>query len=251
MKVQTLERTPERPQEMRHAAPSSIANVGPLERLLAGLTGGVLLGLGVTRRGPAAFGLSLGGGGLIVRALSGYCPAYNALGVDHAHEHSPAMAVPAQHGFKFEGEVKVHKPPEEVYAFWRQLENLPQLFEHLDQVAPIDGRYSRWRAKGPLGIEIEWEAEVFNDKPYELIAWRSLDGSELDTAGSVHFERAFGASGTLVRLSLKYNPPGGKIGAKIGQWLGKDLEAETAAGLQKLKHLLETSDAGKTTTQQA
>jgi uncharacterized membrane protein len=244
MKVQTIESTPARPEEIRRAAPASIANVGPLERLLTGLAGGVLLGLASDRKVPAALGFSLAGGGLIARALSGYCPAYQALGIDNAHEHMPAMAVPAQHGFKFDGEVKVHKPPDEVYQFWRKLENLPQLFEHLDQVAAIDERYSRWRAKGPLGTEVEWEAEVFSDKPYEMIAWRSMEGSELDTAGSVHFDRAFGDTGTIVRLSLKYNPPGGKVGAKIAQLLGEDFEAETAAGLQKLKQILESKQVG-------
>src|SRR5262245_60861734 len=118
MRVQTLKKTRKRPAAMRRAARKSIANVGPLERVLAGLAGGMLLGLAASRRGPAALTMSLGGGGLVVRALSGYCPAYQTLGIDNAHEHAPAMAVPAQHGFKFEGDVKVHKPPEQVYQFW-------------------------------------------------------------------------------------------------------------------------------------
>jgi len=246
MKVQSFENAPMRPEEIRQAAFASIANVGPWERVLAGLAGGALLGLGVNRKAPGALACSLAGGSLILRAVSGYCPAYQALGVDRSHDHTPAMAVPAQHGFKFDGEVKVHREPEEVYKFWRQLENLPQVFEHLDQVAQVDERYSRWRAKGPLGVEVEWEAEIFNEKPYEMFAWRSLKGSELDTAGSVHFRRAVAKTGTIVRLSLKYNPPGGKLGAKIAELFGEDFEAETAAGLQKLKQILEAHEKSAT-----
>jgi len=149
------------------------------------------------------------------------------------------MAIAAQHGFKFEGDVKVHCELEEVYKFWRQLENIPQLFEHLDQVVQVDERRSRWRAKGPLGVDVEWDAEVFNEKPYDMFAWRSLPGSELDTAGSVHFRRAVAKTGTIVRLSLKYNPPGGKLGAKIAELFGEEFEAETAAGLQKLKQFMD------------
>jgi len=243
MKVQTSQTAPIRAEALHYAAPSQIANVGPIERLLTGLTGGVLLGLASKAKGPSTLGLSVAGGGLIFRALTGYCPGYQAMGVDHAHEHSEAVAIPAHHGFKFEGEVKIHRTPDDVYRFWRQLENLPQAFEHLKRVEPIDNRRSKWIAKGPLKKHVEWEAEIINDKPYEMIAWRSVKGSQLDTAGSVHFEKAFGDSGTIVRLSLKYDPPLGALGAKIAEWLGEDFEAEAAAGLRKVKQLLESAPA--------
>ncbi len=239
MKVQSLEDAPTRPTKMRQAASAPIANVGLWERVLSALAGGALLGFGVNRKAPVTLVCSLAGGSLAVRALSGFCPVYQALGIDHSHDHPPAVAVPAQHGFKFEGDVKIHSELEEVYKFWRQLENLPQLFEHLDQVVQVDERYSRWCARGPLGVEVEWEAEIFNEKPNEMFAWRSLEGSELDTAGSVHFQRAVAKTGTIVRLSLKYSPPGGKLGAKIAELFGEDFEGEAARGLQKLKQILE------------
>jgi uncharacterized membrane protein len=231
---------------MRRAAPSEIANVGPLERLLTGLTGGVLLGLASTSKNnkSSMLGLSVAGGGLIFRALSGYCPGYQAMGVDHAHEHSAAVAISAQHGYKFEGEVKIHRAPDEIYAFWRELENLPQVFEHIQRVEMSDNRHSKWTARGPLGKEFSWEAEIFSDKPYELIAWRSVKGSHFKTAGSIHFDPGVANTGTIVRLSLKYDPPGGKVGAAIGELLGEDFEGEMNAGLKKLKELMETKTAG-------
>ena len=131
--------------------------------------------------------IAAGGGALIYRGLSGHCSAYGALGINTAGKHGPLTSVPAGGGSKVEKSVRINRPAQDLYLFWRNFENLPNFMSHLASVKRIDGRRSRWFAKGPLGIPVEWEAEVHTARPNELISWRSLPGSEVSTAGSVHF----------------------------------------------------------------
>ena len=76
----------------------------------------------------------------------------------------------------------------DVYAFWRTLDNLPRVMEHLESVTVLDGRRSRWVAAAPLGTTVEWDAEIINEVPDKVIGWRSVPGSTVATAGSVNFE---------------------------------------------------------------
>ena len=110
----------------------------------------------------------------------------------------------------------IQREAEELYDAWRHFKGLPDFMSHLQSVEEIDERRSRWTAEGPLGTTITWEAEIINERPGELIAWRSVEGSAVDTAGSVRFEPS-GEAATQVIVNLKYNPPAGKAG---GSWLG-------------------------------
>jgi len=195
-------------------------------------------GLATPNRAPhvALAGL---GGAMLYRAISGFCPIYHFLGLadrDHA-----AIGVAAGQGAKCAETVEVDGPPSEVFAFWRQLSNLPMLFSHLESVVESEGRRSHWTAIGPLNRRVEWDAEIINERPNELIAWRSIPGSSLDTAGSVRFEPRDGG-GTTVELSLKYDPPGGKLGISIAKLLGEGLSEQLVEGLHKLQWVL---SAGK------
>jgi uncharacterized membrane protein len=98
---------------------------------------------------------------------------------------------------------------EKIYRFWRDFRNLPLIMPNLESVTVQSEAWSHWVVKGPMGTRIEWDAEIINDKPHELIAWRTV-GSHIEHAGSVHFE-ARPDGGTLVRVSLQYHPPGGEL----------------------------------------
>ena len=84
--------------------------------------------------------------------------------------------------------VTINQPIEMLYRFWRNLENLPQFMRHLDSVEKVTDTISHWRAKGPAGTVLEWNAEIFNEIPNKLIAWRSLEGADVVSAGSVNFD---------------------------------------------------------------
>jgi uncharacterized membrane protein len=213
-------------------------NVGDMERILSAAAGAGLAGLGLARGRWDGLLLGAIGASLIWRGYTGRCQCYAALGINTA-EHNPATGVPAQQGVKIEKTIKINRPPEELYRFWRNLENLPQIMQHLKKVEPIDAQRSHWVAKGPFGKEVEWDAEIINERADDVIAWRSLPGGNIDTAGSVHFNRT-ADGGTDLTLSMKYNPPAGKIGAKLADWLGDGLEKKLDEDLNQFKTTMES-----------
>jgi uncharacterized membrane protein len=147
--------------------------------------------------------------------------------------------------------VTINRPPEELYRFWRNLENLPRFMRHIQSVRVIDEKHSHWVAKGPAGKTVEWDAEIINDIENRLIGWRSIPGSDVDSGGSVRFEPALGNRGTEVRISLQYNPPGGSVGAAIAKLLGQDPKKHILEDLRRFKHLMETGEIPTTEGQPA
>lgn len=147
--------------------------------------------------------------------------------------------------------ITINRPVEEVFSFWRNFENLPRFMNHLESVTVLNDHRSRWVAKGPGGTEVSWEAEIIEEKPNELIAWESLEGSAVENAGSVRFERATGGRGTVVRVKLQYRPPGGAIGATVAKLLGEAPEKQIPQDLLRVKQLLETGEIAQTEGQPA
>ena len=146
--------------------------------------------------------------------------------------------------------VTVGKPVAEVYAFWRDFENLPHFMRHLESVTVIDERRSHWVAKAPAGKSVEWEAEMTEDRKNELIAWRSVEGSQIYNAGTVRFQPAPGGRGTEVRVELEYDPPFGKLGAKVASLFREEPGQQVMDDLRHFKQVMEIgeivfSDASK------
>jgi uncharacterized membrane protein len=214
-------------------------NVGNMERVLSVAAGLGLAASGLKRGRVSGLLMTAMGAGLAWRGLSGRCQCYAALGINTA-EHSPHTAVPAGQGFKLERRIVVNRSPEELYEFWRRLENLPQVMRHLKYVEANDDQRSHWKAEGAFGTDVEWDAEIINDRQNELIAWRSLPGGDVETAGSVRFRPRHQGTVTEVTLSMKYNPPAGKIGAQIASLFGEGLEEKLDEDLDRFKEVMET-----------
>lgn len=144
----------------------------------------------------------------------------------------------------------INRAPEELYQYWHDFENLPNIMKHLERVRTTGERRSHWVAKAPAGTTVEWDAEVYNEKENELIAWRTLEGSQVSSAGSVRFESE-PHGGTVVRVALKYDPPGGKLGSLVAWLFGENPEQQIEEDLGRFKQLMETgnasSNAGQTT----
>jgi uncharacterized membrane protein len=138
--------------------------------------------------------------------------------------------------------ITIKRAPEEVYRFWHDFQNLPRFMRHLESVQVIDERRSHWKARGPAGKTVEWDAEIVDDRPNELIAWRSLEGADVSNSGSVRFVKAPGGRGTEVHVQLNYNPPGGAIGAKLAKLLGHEPGQQVGIDLLHLKQLMETGE---------
>lgn len=218
-------------------------NVGDLERWASLAGGGALAIYGLTRGGLCGLALAGIGGALVHRGATGHCYLYQALGFRSAGQHSPQASIAAGHGVKVEETITVMRSPQELYAFWRDVENLPRIMSHLESVTSIDDRRSHWVAKGPLGVPMEWDAEIITERDNELIGWRSLKGSTVDTAGSVHFTRLPGNAGTQVRVVLKYDPPTGQAGAAIARLFGQAPEQQIREDLRRFKQMMEAGTA--------
>ena len=136
----------------------------------------------------------------------------------------------------------VNKSPEECYAFWRDFKNLPQFMRHLESVEIIDERRSHWKAKAPAGASVEWDAETIDDRPNELISWRSTEDADVYNAGTVRFERAPGGRGTEVRVDLEYKPPLGKLGSKVAMLFREEPGQQVMDDLRHFKQVMETGE---------
>lgn len=219
-------------------------NVGAIERWISLGMGG-LLALGALRvRGIAGILAGAGSAVLIYRGVTGYCPAYGALGIDTAERkgsyYNPAASVPYGTGVRVEQSITVARPAQELYDFWRRLDTLPQFMEHVEEVTMLTDRRSRWRVRAPVGSRVTWEAEIINDVPGQLIGWRSLPGSAVHHAGSVHFDRRDGL--TEVRVVLEYAPPARYIGASMARILGDDPQRAVTEDLRRFKAIVERGE---------
>lgn len=243
-----IQQQPQQRKQNGHGISAPHINVDNAERWFSVLGGGALALYGLARRDLGGLALALGGGLLIQRGWSGHCMMYEALGFDTAHPHpGPATSVRASHGYKLEKSVTINASPEKLFSYWRNLENLPRFMKHIKSVRNTGGNRSHWEVEGPLGKIVEWDAEIINEKPNEMIAWRSLEGAEVDNAGSVHFTRAPGGRGTEVHVTLKYEPPMGKVGATVAWLFGRSPEQEIQGDLGRFKQIME---AGETATVQ-
>jgi uncharacterized membrane protein len=232
-----------------------LPNVAKGERFASVLGGAALAAYGARRRGLPGALLALVGGALVRRGVTGHCDVYQALGVSTANpgeaiglerQHGDAAVLDAAKAIKVERTVTVGRPADELYRFWRSFENLPRVMDHLESVTVLDDRRSHWKAKAPAGTTVEWDAEIHNEVPNELIAWRSVNEASVPNAGSVHFRPAPGGRGTEVKVVLEYQPPAGKVGALVARLFGEEPDVQVREDLRRFKMMMETGEAATT-----
>jgi uncharacterized membrane protein len=248
------------------AAPQAMANVMGLSRnhrLLLRIFGlrEIACGIGIlTHRPPFWMRLRVGGDAVDLAFLA---LAFTADNPNRARLGAVTAAVAAvtaldvlcsqelnlrtagDHDIHVEKSVMINRSREELYKFWRDFEQLPRFMNHLENVRVTGDTRSHWVAKAPAGRTVEWDAEITEDRPSELIAWRSLRNADVENRGSVRFEPATGGRGTVVRVTLDYNPPAGGLGAVIAKLFGEEPAQQVQEDLRRLKQLLE---AGETPT---
>jgi uncharacterized membrane protein len=228
--------------DREHPEPAQRVNVGDIERWASLLGGGALALFGLSRGSLGGLGLAALGGVLAYRGATGHCNVYGALGLSTAERRGPVTSIPAGQGIKVEKSVTIDRPREELFRFWRNLENLPHVMSHLESVRVTGPNRSHWVARGPLGKRFEWDAEIHTERANELISWRSLPGSEVDTAGSVHFTPAPGGRGTEVKVVLKFDPPAGKAGAAVAGLFFQSPGDQIKDDLRRLKQTMEAGE---------
>ena len=138
--------------------------------------------------------------------------------------------------------ITLNRSPEAVYEFWRHFENLPRFMYHLEAVHALGGGRSHWVAKAPAGQQVEWDAEIVEERPNQLIVWRSLPGSDVRHEGAVRFRPAPADRGTEVEVQLEYDAPGGSAGAFIAGLFGEEPTQQIRDDLRRFKQVMETGE---------
>ncbi len=229
-----------------------------LGKLAAG-AGLILLG-GMGRSSIVKLGFTLGGAALLFTTLTGRkvqplkkstspsrSPVRKARGVMRedqtlAHQRTRGGGVADQEGVKLVRSITVDRPREDVYRFWKDLQNLPHFMDHVESIHQIDDRHSHWIVRTPGGAATaEWYMEIINDHPDEMIAWQSMPGADLPNAGSVRFASG-PEGGTIVRVTLEYLQPTMAMGVAAAAILGDQPDQQLTEDLGRMKVLLEAPE---------
>jgi len=222
---------------------SSLINVGPAERYLSVGAGALLLTIGLRRGGLGGLLTAALGGVLTYRGATGYCPINSAIGRDTSGEKTETDVV------EISKSVTINKPREEVYRFWRQLENLPLFMQHLESVTQTDNLRSHWVAKVSTGNAltralpaVEWDAEIVEEEENSRLVWRSVPGATVDNSGEVWFMDAPGQQGTQVHAIIKYRAPEGIVGEAVAKLLNPAFGLMIQEDIRRFKRLLEAGE---------
>lgn len=212
-------------------------NVGSAERGLSVAGGLALLAYILRRRPRLGLPLSFDAGYLLYRGLTGHCVVYHRLGINRTGEDP-------QRGIQVIRSITVNRPRDQLFRIWRNSENLPRFMKHLKSVKldPADSGRSHWVAFGPLDREIEWDSEIIEERENEYLSWSSLPGSLVQSRGSVHFDDAPGGRGTILTVSMEYQPPAGSAGAAFAKLLGREPDLQIREDLRRFKQMIETGE---------
>jgi uncharacterized membrane protein len=143
---------------------------------------------------------------------------------------------------RLEKSVTINRSPDECYRFWHDFESFPRFMTHVESVQLTGENRMHWKVTGPAGTTVEWDAELIADEPGRYVAWRSLEGAQVDNAGTVRFEPAPGGRGTIVRVMMSYSPPGGAAGALVAKMFGEEPSQQIDDDLRRFKWLIETGE---------
>lgn len=200
-------------------------------RVAAFAGAGALLGAAVRKRSPTAFAAAaLGALPLVYRGTTGRWPLPQKLTA------APVIV---------KTRLVVWRPAPQVYEAWRAFDRLPAILRHVDTVQVIDEQRSHWSVRAPGGKHVEWDAEITEDHPGEVLAWRSLEGSPVQQLGSLHFD-PWRDGGTLLRIDLRLLPPLGTAGTAVTALLQPLVEREIHEDLRRFKRSLEAGEVPTT-----
>ena len=219
--------------------PASRVNVGTAERAISLASGLAMIYYILSRRPDMKFSLpmSMDAGYLIYRGATGHCVIYEMMEIDRSEK--------GIKGIRARRSVTVNLPREKLYRIWRNFENLPRFMTHLQRVDVHDEdsrKRSHWVAKAPFGREIAWDAEVTEERENEYIVWRSLPGSTVQSEGNIQFKDAPGGRGSIVTVSMRYNPPAGSMGAAVAKLFGEEPGQQLNDDLRHFKQMMETGE---------
>ena len=211
-------------------------NVGITERVASLATGIGLLSYILVRRSKMSLPLGLEASYMLYRGATGHCVFYRMLEINRSEN--------GRGGIKVQQTVTINRPREQLFRIWRNMENLPRFMKHLKSVKvdQTDSGKSHWVTAGPFGRDIEWDAEIIEERENEYLAWSSLPGSIVESHGSVLFSDAPGERGTILQVSMEYQPLAGSLGAAFARLFGEEPGQQTRDDLRHFKQIMETGE---------
>lgn len=226
-------------------SPTGKENIDQGERIVSVLAGGWLLYKSVKKMSKHPFlGLHgvAAGGLMLYRGATGVCPVYKQIGKDTTDPEA----------INITEDITVNVPVDKVYAFWRELSNLPKFMKHLKSVEEHSSEVSVWKANTPGGlIDLIWNAQITREEAGQYIGWQSLEDSMIDNAGKVEFRETLTGTGTELHIEIDYFPPAGSVGRGITSLFNGAFERMIREDIQNFKSHVETEDfkryAGLTT----
>jgi uncharacterized membrane protein len=210
-----------------------------LERVAALTAATAVVTYGLSRRNLPGVCLAAAATPIAYRGLAGDWPR---VGNGKSSRALTRAALGGARGVHVRESVRLEKPIDEVYRFWRNLENLPRFMNYLEEVIDLGNGCSRWIAKGPAGTHVKWDAEVINEIENKLIGWQSLPGGDIATAGSVNFDTVRNGRSTQVSVHFQYAPPASRAGSLIATVFGREPSQTVREDLRRLKQLLEAGE---------
>ncbi len=216
---------------------ASQSTMADAERWGSLLTGGAMVLLGLRQRSLRGALMALAGGSLVYHGAKGEKGIADMVG----------EAANQDQSIRLEKTVTIlTKSPEELYRFWRNLENLPTFMKHLRSVTVLSLHRSHWVANAPLGNTVEWDAEIVTEQENHLLGWASVEGAQIENSGFVRFQPATGGRGTEVKVVMEYSPPAGVVGATLAKLFGEEPEQQVGDELRRFKMLMETGEIATT-----
>lgn len=217
-------------------------NLGLPERVISAVSGGTLLGLGLKRGSLVGAAMSVAGGDLLFRGLTGHSALYQLLGTRTTGHDGAKPSDEAHEEPEVTRSVTVRKSADELYQQWRDPAQLSRIMGDMIEVTATGDDCSHWTVKTPVGKTIAWDAQLTDDEPGRRTAWRSVDGVAVRNSGSVQFREAPVDRGTEVTLTIRFDPPGGKFGDAIVNLLGFVPGVLVKDALRRAKSLAETGE---------
>ncbi len=219
-------------------------SIGQLGRWGALAAAAAVIGYGVSRRSIPGLLMAAGAAPLAYRGATGRWPAALESLIGSSGDTREALS--GSRGIRVRESIRLECPIDDVYRFWARLENLPTFMENLVGVTDLGGGRSHWVARGPGGLRVEWDAEIINEIQNKVLAWKSLPGGDVVSAGSVTFEPARSDDrGTQLTVTLQYEPPAGQFGRLVAAAFGREPSQTIREDLRRLKQLLEAGEIAR------
>lgn len=218
------------------------------ERLICLAGSALLLGWAARRRGPPRWGATALGAALAARGGLGRNPLPS---LQSRAERQIAEDQGWRTAVLTTRSVTIDRPREEVYEAWRDLEELQNVLENIEKIEVLDQRRSRWRAKGPAQTRVEWDAEIYDEEKGKWLAWRALEGGDVNAMGEVEFRDARDGEACEVRASIAYEPPAGQLGRLVAMLFRREPVVQTVHDLRRFKQYMETGEIAASSRERA